>query len=194
MSGSDTVQVTGRSELTPEERGDALKLIGELLGIHGEEDPLIDMPMIAVLAGVAPGTPAAWQQRTKTGKERVPFPPPDDHRYHDKPQWRAVSTIIEAFLKPSRRWPSGSVARETTRGERPHTRRPTSGSTGAVGVAGLRYQDAALAEALTVRGLDDGRPRTVGGWRRRLNLATAKAAGTPSIEDKGAGSVAFLAG
>ena len=102
----DTPCGVDQQRLTPRERTEALTLIAELFGIFNEDDPLIDMPMIAELAGVAIGTPGAWQQRTRAGKERVPFPPPDDPRYHDKPQWRAVSTIIEGFLLPSQRWPA----------------------------------------------------------------------------------------
>lgn len=166
MSQQDAVQVAARQKLNIREREEALQIIGEILGIYGEDDPLIDMPMIAALAGVAPGTPAAWQQRTRSGRERVPFPPPDDSRYADKPQWRAISTIIERFLKPSERWPRGVAARETTRRPRNAVER--------IGLGGLRHKDAELAKALKARRLDDGQPRTVGGWRRRLNQAVAQ--------------------
>jgi hypothetical protein len=87
-----------------------------------DNDPLISLPQIAALAGVAPNTPTIWRQRSKEGytgpgKHREPFPAPDDKRYSDKPQWRAISTVLHWLVK-TRRWPRGAVAREVTRGPR----------------------------------------------------------------------------
>lgn len=170
MPNRGTAQVAERRKLTDEERDETRLLVQELFGIDttADPDPLIDMPMIAELAGVAIGTPGAWQQRTKAGTERVPFPAPDDPRYHDKPQWRAVSTIVEGFLLPSGRWPRGKAARESTRVERPHTRRAAT-STIRTGLSGLRRTEPELADQLARLRLDDGKVRTLGGWRRRLN-------------------------
>jgi hypothetical protein len=169
MPDRGTAQVAEQWKLTVEARAEALLLIRGLFGIDtsNDADPLIDMPMIAELAGVAIGTPGAWQQRTKAGTERIPFPPPDDHRYHDKPQWRAITTIIEGFLGPSGRWPRGTAARESTRIERPHTRRAAT-STTRTGLSGLRRTEPELADQLAYLRLDDGQVRTLGGWRRRL--------------------------
>lgn len=120
-----------------------------------DDDPLIDMPMIAKLAGVAPGTPGAWQQRTREGKERVAFPDPADTRYADKPQWRAVSQIVVGFLIPSRRWPRGAVAREQTRAD----------AVPRMTLAELRRVDRELARQLRALGHRDQRARTLQGWR-----------------------------
>lgn len=105
-----------------EEIAAARAFIGTTLGIH-EDDPLIGLPQIAQLAGVAPGTSVMWQQRSRdsykgpgklTGKKR--FPDADDTRYADKPQWRAISTVL-TWLWKTGRWPRGAVARPETRRE-----------------------------------------------------------------------------
>lgn len=178
MSDEDPAQVAEEtpSRLSDEERAEVLRLVHDLFGIDtsGATDTLIDMPMIAQLAGVAPGTPGAWQQRTKTGKERVPFPEPSDPRYTDKPQWYAVQ-LVETFLKPSGRWPRGAVARLGTRRERPQTRRAHS-ATDKIGMSGLRRTDAELAGQLEQLELNDGAARTVTAWKRRLAAAQRAAA------------------
>lgn len=141
--------------LTGEEWAAALALISELFGIDTAEDsdPLIDKPMIAKLAGVAEGTPGQWEQRTREGTEKVPFPEADDTRYPDKPQWRAISTIIERFLNPSGRWPRGVVARESTR------------VTERYSYAKLAQLDASLAAEVAALGGNDRRERSIQGWR-----------------------------
>lgn len=141
--------------LTRAERAEALNLIAELFGIDtdAEPDPLIDKPMIAKLAGVSEGTPGQWEQRTREGREKVPFPPADDTRYPDKPQWRAISTIIEGFLKPSDRWPRGVVARESTR------------ATERYSFAELRRQEPDLAKEIKALNGNDDRVRSLQGWR-----------------------------
>jgi len=87
-----------------------------------EEDPLIGLPQIAELAGVASSTPMIWRQRSRPeyagpGKLRKPFPAPSDTRYSDKPQWRAITDVL-TWLWETDRWPRGAVAREATRGPR----------------------------------------------------------------------------
>jgi len=93
-----------------------------------DPDPLIDLPAIAELAGVSKGTPMIWRQRSKPdydgpgrmdGRQgrKQPFPAPDDERYADKPQWRAIGTILP-WLCATRKWPRGTVARPETRGSR----------------------------------------------------------------------------
>lgn len=154
--------------LTDAERAEALNLIGQLFGIdtQQDDDPLIDKPMIAKLAGVSEGTPGQWEQRTREGREKVPFPKADDPRYPDKPQWRAISTIIEGFLKPSNRWPRGTVARESTR------------ATERLAYAELVQADSKLAgEIARLKGADN-RVRSLQGWRGwRTRLANEAAAG-----------------
>lgn len=161
-----------RDPLTDQERTEALELIGELFGIDtdADDDPFIDKPMIAKLAGVADGTPGQWEQRTREGREKVAFPPPDDTRYPDKPQWRAVSTVIECFLKPSQRWPRGVVARESTR------------VTERYGIKELRQLDRELANEVTKLGGGDNRQRSLQGWRGwRTRLANEATAATPEV-------------
>lgn len=100
----------------------ALGFIRDKFDIGQEDlDPLIDLPQVAALAGVAQNTPMIWRQRSRPdyagpGKLQVPFPPPDDTRYRDKPQWR-LSTAL-GWLVGTRRWPRGAVARPETRGPR----------------------------------------------------------------------------
>lgn len=144
--------------LTVEELDSAYEALREILPGYDpaiDDDPLIDMPMVARLAGVAAGTPGAWQQRTREGKERVAFPDPGDTRYPDKPQWYAVSQIVAAFLKPSNRWPRGVVAREQTR----------AGAQPRLTFVQLAAQEPALAEELFALGVQDAKARTLQGWR-----------------------------
>lgn len=164
----ETRENTHYERLTNAERAEAHNLISDLFGINTEldEDPLIDKPMIAKLAGVAEGTPGQWEQRTREGKEKIPFPEADDPRYPDKPQWRAISTIIEGFLKPSNRWPRGSVARESTRATKRYT------------YAELVRVDNTLAGEVSSLGGADNRVRSLQGWRGwRTRLANEAAAG-----------------
>lgn len=84
------------------------------------EDPMVGLPEIAKLAGVAIGTPTQWRARTRRGEltgDRA-FPDPDDPRYPDKPQWRAIATIIP-WLDLTKRWPPESAGRPESRGPRP---------------------------------------------------------------------------
>lgn len=161
-----------RVELTVKEHREALTLIAGLFGIDttADTDPLIDKPMIAKLAGVAEGTPGQWEQRTREQREKVPFPVPDDTRYPDKPQWRAISTVIACFLKPSNRWPQGVVARESTRVTERYT------------FAQLDGLDSDLAEEVRQLGGNDDRQRSLQGWRGwRTRLANEAAAATPEV-------------
>lgn len=149
--------------LTTQEREEVLKLVSELFGITGEDDPLIDLPMIAELAGVAPNTPKAWQQRTRRKLERVPFPAPHDGRYVDKPQWHAVR-LVEEFLKPSGRWPRGTVARESTRVTKRYTFKQ------------LKKANAELAAAIHALGAADDATRSIQGWRSHRTRHSSKPA------------------
>lgn len=104
-----------------EEVAAALSFLRTELGLD-EHDPLISSPQIAQLAGVAKNTPMIWRARSRPeysgpGKLRNPFPPPDDTRYSDKPQWRAISSVLP-WLWTEGKLPRGSVAREATRGVR----------------------------------------------------------------------------
>lgn len=101
------------------ERAEMREVIKELLGLDtdADPDPLIDLPMIAKLAGVADGTPGQWVQRSKKGQLKRPFPKVADNRYTDKPQWRAVSQVIP-WLIDTHRWPPGAAGRPESRGPR----------------------------------------------------------------------------
>ncbi len=99
----------------------------ETLGwqLRPDEDPAVALPEIAKLAGVAQGTPTQWRARTLRGElvgERA-FPEPDDDRYADKPQWKAIKTIIP-WLKRTKRWPPGAAGRPESRGPRPKENAP----------------------------------------------------------------------
>lgn len=158
-------EVQAVKPFTEEQRQEVRALVKELFGIEGQ-NLLIDMPMLAELAGVAPGTPGAWQQRTKEGTERVPFPAPHDDRYLDKPQWDAVR-IVEEFLWPSGRWANGrgTVARESTRVTKRYTLKQ------------LRKVNPELAAAIAELEAADDTPRSIQGWRsHRTRAAKAKAA------------------
>ena len=153
--------------LAPDELDEVYRTLATIIpgwDVDEDDDPLIDMPMIAELAGVASGTPSAWQQRTREGKERVPFPEPADTRYRDKPQWRAVSQIVVGFLKPSGRWPRGKAAREQTRAD----------AQVKLTLAQLRQADRELWRQLKELGHRDSKARTIQGWR---SLRTRRANG-----------------
>lgn len=158
-------ETPARPPFTEAQRQEVRDLVAELFSIDGEDDPLIDMPMIAELAGVAPGTPGAWQQRTREGSERVPFPAPHDDRYLDKPQWRAVR-FVEEFLWPSGRWANGrgSVARENTRVTKRYT------------FAQLKKVQPELADEIKALNVADDKPRSVQGWRSHRTRASRIAA------------------
>lgn len=113
---------------TPEQIAEFHRVIRERLGIDcaQDPDPLIDLPDVAELAGVQPGTPGQWRQRTKHGNATVPFPeqaPGLGERFPDKPLWHAVSQIIP-YLERTGHWPPGTGARPDARGAR---RRPQTG-------------------------------------------------------------------
>lgn len=100
------------------------EIVRLVLGIDttADPDPLIDLPMITLLAGVSKGTPEQWRVRTRVAAHagqpvRVPFPPTPDgvaSRFPDKPMWHALSQIVP-YLKASRRWPPGRAGRPARR-------------------------------------------------------------------------------
>lgn len=154
-----------RPPFTEEQRQEVRDLVNELFGITGP-NLLIDMPMLAELAGVAPGTPGAWQQRTREGTERFPFPAPHDDRYLDKPQWDAVR-IVEEYLWPAGKWPRGSVARVSTRVTKRYTHKQ------------LKKSNPELAEQIEQLGAVDNVARSLQGWRSHKTRATKAAATKP---------------
>lgn len=104
-----------------EEVAAALVFLRNELGLS-ESDPLISLRQIAAMAGVAPNTPTIWRARSRPeytgpGKMRRPFPAPDDTRYPDKPQWRAIGSVLP-WLWTEGKLPRGSVGRPETRGAR----------------------------------------------------------------------------
>lgn len=110
------------TRVSGEDWNTALKFIRAQFAVDpNDQNPLIDLPQIAELAGVAKNTPMIWRQRSRVdytgpGKLKVPFPTPDDERYADKPQWRLLTVL--GWLVGTRRWPRGAVARPETRGPR----------------------------------------------------------------------------
>lgn len=157
---------TGRTKLTPEELESALALIRELFGIDTDDDPdpFIDRHMVAQLAGVSKNTPGQWIQRTRRGEMgKYPFPQPDDTRYARKPQWCAVTSIIEGFLLPRNLWPRGVGARPEMWGQRADTVK--------MFLMELASHDADLAAKVSQLRLDDGEARTPLQWRYRVRKA-----------------------
>lgn len=141
-----------------EERQAAHAVLREILpgwSPEDDPDPLIDAPMLAELAGVAPNTPGAWQQRTKEGREKVAFPEPGEDKYRDKPQWFAISQALR-YLMDSGRWPRGVSARESTRAGAGRER---------LMYAELAALDPTLAGQLAELNANDRRARTLQGWR-----------------------------
>jgi hypothetical protein len=108
--------------MDPARRREFQQVVEERLNIDTREDPdpLIDLPAIAKLGGLAPGTPGQQRQRSIAGRARVHFPEPDPtagSRFADKPMWRAVTQICPYFVDMGN-WPPGRAAREQTRGPR----------------------------------------------------------------------------
>lgn len=142
-----------------EDRRDAYAAVQHLLPGWNpleDRDPLIDAPMFALLAGVAPNTPGAWQQRTREGTEKEPFPEPGEAKYHDKPQWFLISQALR-YLIDSNRWPRGISARESTRADAEGRKRIT--------FAELAKVDKELAVQLAALNANDSTARTLQGWR-----------------------------
>lgn len=168
-----TLSASERSEIVAciplEQREAAYAALADVLpgwSPADDPDPLIDAPMLAHLAGVAPSTPGAWQQRTREGTERVAFPEPGEGKYRDKPQWFAISQALR-YLIDSDRWPRGTVARTNTRAER---------------VARITFEELKAADAETANALwslraEDDKRRTLQGWRSlRTRRSSTKAA------------------
>lgn len=146
------------STIAQEDRTAAYEVLAPLLpgwSPGQDPDPLIDAPMFAELAGVAPNTPGAWQQRTKEGTEKVAFPEPGEAKYRDKPQWFAISQALR-YLMDSGRWPRGVSARESTRAGAGRERIP---------FRELADLDPGLAVQLAALKANDDTARTIQGWR-----------------------------
>lgn len=104
------------------------EIVQLVLGIDtgADPDPLIDLPMITLLAGVSKGTPEQWRVRTRLALAggpavRHPFPDPPPgvaSRFPDKPMWHALSQIVP-YLKRTKRWPPGRAGRPARRAIRP---------------------------------------------------------------------------
>lgn len=101
---------------------EVLDTVAPLLGVerstlHG--DRYVSLNQIAMVAGVAKGTPIQWRQRTLRGELEGPkaFPEPDDpDTFPDKPMWK-LSTIVNHLIK-ARKWPPGAAGRPAARGAR----------------------------------------------------------------------------
>lgn len=100
------------------------EIVKLVLGIDTETDPdpLIDLPMITLLAGVSKGTPEQWRARTRVAlaggpavRHLFPDPPPGvASRFPDKPMWHALSQVVP-YLKRTQRWPPGRAGRPRRR-------------------------------------------------------------------------------
>lgn len=114
---------TAHDQERAEREAEYKRVIKERLGIEVSDldpDPLIDIPQIALLAGVQRGTPKQWRNRTRRQETSTPFPDPapfEGSRFRDKPLWHAISQVIP-YLERTGNWPPGAGARPTTRGPR----------------------------------------------------------------------------
>lgn len=109
-------------QIDPAELVEWHRIIKERLGIDATDDPdpLISLPDVAELAGLAPGTPGQMRQRSRKGQAVHPFPEPAPglgQRFADKPLWHAATQIIP-YLKQTGNWPPEAGARKATRGPR----------------------------------------------------------------------------
>lgn len=95
-----------------------MPVVSDLLGVevNGDQDRMVGLIQVARLAGVAPGTPIQWRQRTRRGEltgEKA-FPEPDDEdTFPDKPMWR-LSTVLNYLLR-AKKWPLGAAGRPLER-------------------------------------------------------------------------------
>jgi hypothetical protein len=115
-----TRTITALTSFSADELAEIHRHIQERLGIDTQvdPDPLIDLPRIAKLAGLAPGTPGQQRQRSLAGKSRERFPDPDPiagSRFEDKPMWKAVTDVVP-YLMRTGNWPPEAGARHQTRG------------------------------------------------------------------------------
>lgn len=109
---------------------EVLDVVAPLLGVERSTlarngDRMVSLNQIALVAGVAKGTPIQWRQRTLRGEliGDKAFPEPDDpDTFPDKPMWK-LSTIVNHLIK-ARKWPPGAAGRPAARGPRgPHRRK-----------------------------------------------------------------------
>lgn len=155
------------------------RVITERLGIDTDKDPdpWIDLPDVALLAGLSESTPTQWRQRTLDGSIRFPFPEPEPDtigsRYPDKPLWPALSVVIP-YLEVSGNWPPGAGARPMTRGKR-KIENPSAKAGDRVTLVQLKNEYPELAEKVAAAQLDDGKARRVGQWSYRLKNPPAAA-------------------
>lgn len=130
--------------------------------------PLIDLKDIAVLGGLATGSPGMARQRTRKGQARVPFPEPDPQegeRWEDKPLWRAY--VILDYFRETGNWPLGSGARTALRRKRVAPRTPAARPADKVTWTRLRETHPQLAEMIRAAKLNDGARRSPEQWAHR---------------------------
>lgn len=130
--------------------------------------PLIDLKDVAILGGLAPGSPGMARQRTAKGQARVPFPDPDPDegtRWEDKPLWRAYPILD--YFKQTGNWPLGTAARPAQRRPRTAPRTPPAEAGEKITWSELSELKPQLAKRIKNAGLNDGIRRSPYQWLHR---------------------------
>lgn len=130
--------------------------------------PLIDLRDVAILGGLAKGSPGMARQRTSKGLARVPFPEPDPEegqRWEDKPLWRAY--VILDYFKATGNWPLGAAARTAQRRPRQAPKTPMAQPEEKVTWTELMQIKPRLAAMIRSAKLNDGIRRSPEQWSHR---------------------------
>lgn len=164
-------------EWTDEERKQAYDAaILERLGLERDDDPdgpLIDLKDVAILGGLAAGSPGMARQRTAKGLAKVPFPEPDPNegsRWEDKPLWRAYAILD--YYRESGNWPLGTAARLKLRRKRTAPKTPAAPDAEKVTWTQLADTHPQLAEWIRDARLNDGARRSPDQWAHRYEHTT----------------------
>lgn len=132
------------------------------------DGPLIDLRDVALLGGLAVGTPSMARQRTAQGRARVAFPDPDPAegmRWPDKPLFRAY--VILDYFQATGNWPLGQAARPALRHPRTAPMPPRARPEDKITWTKLCEVEPELAERIKTAKLNDGSRRSPEQWRHR---------------------------
>jgi len=132
------------------------------------DGPLIDLKDVAILGGLAKGSPGMARQRTRKGQAKILFPEPDEDegsRWEDKPLWRAH--VILDYFKRTGNWPLGAAARASQRVQRAAPKTPAAPAATKVTWTQLSETHPALAEMIRAAKLNDGARRSPDQWSHR---------------------------
>lgn len=138
------------------------------------QGPLIDLRDVAILGGLAKGTPGMARQRTIKGLAGVPFPDPDPdegRRWEDKPLWRAY--VILDYFQKTNNWPLGTAARVKQQRRRLEPKTPSAPEEEKITWTDLRKVDPVLADHIRETKLNDGVRRSPAQWAHRFQYRRA---------------------